>query len=759
MPGAGGWLVRHRRAVALVWLAAGLGLLPALAALPARLSAVARVEGSESAAVETLLQHRLTSPFAKSAVLTIDGLVPGEPAAQRRALMTLRDAAAATPGITGTFSRLDIVDTIFAGEGGGTFLVAGLAADADPDRVVPALRARTGAAAAALRTVHPRLAVAWTGELALNHDLRLTSAADARRAEARVLPLTLLLLVIAFGAITAALLPVVAGAAAILLALALASLVASHWPLSVLLQSVVSMLGLGLGIDYALLVVTRFRVELAAGRSAHDAAELAARHAGGTILISASAVSVGFVALLLIPSSELRSIAVGGLAVTFAAAALACTLLPGALAVLGGRIDLGRVRARRPGAATASGTAHDRWFAWGRLVTRHPLLAIVAAALPLLWLAAQSRHLRMDTPRGDWLPPAMESARGAHALGRMHRTGVIQTIRVVVQLPPGTSVFDEGGWRAVDRVGRWLSADSRIARVRSLPAIVGGARPNLAVLSLLPEELRRSLTSDDGSVVLVEAVPRSDTEHRALVALVRELRGADPAVRARLRGVTYEVGGMPAFTADYEDAVKRSTPLVVLLVLAGTFVALLLAFRSVLIPIKAILLNLLSVAGAFGAVAVVFQSPRLAPLLGLAHPLDGMFPAVPPIVFCIVFGLSKDYEVFLVARVAEARRDGLAEREAIAEGLARTASVITGAAAIMLVVFAAFLAGDFLLMRILGFALAAAVAIDATLVRMLLGPALLAVAGRWNWWPGAVAAPAPAATVSLRPVPAVAPGR
>lgn len=756
MPGAAAWLVRHRRAIALAWLAGALGLMPALAALPDRLSTVARVEGSESAAVDALLEHRLTSPFARYAVLTVEGLAPDDSASQRQALETLRDAIAATPGIAGTFSRLDLADSLFTGVGGGTFVIVGLARAGDPDLVITDLRARTRAALPPLRQHHPRLALNWTGELALNHDLRVTSADEARVAEARVLPLTLILLVVAFGAVVAAALPVLAGALAILLALALASLVATHWTLSVILQNVVSMLGLGLGIDYALLVVTRFRAELSAGANAEEAAVVAARQAGGTILISASAVSVGFLALLLIPSSELRSIAVGGLAVTFTAAALTSTLLPGALAMLGKRVDLGRVRfGRRPALA---GSSHARWLEWGHLVTHHPVRVIVLAALPLLWLGAQSRHLRMDTPRGDWLPPAMESARGAHALARMGRTGVIQTIRVVVQLPPGTTVDDPRGWQAVDRVGRWLAADPRIGRVRSLPAIVGGERPNLTVLSLLPLGLRRSLVSDDGSVALVEAMPRSDVEHRALVALVRELRGADPSVRSRLRGVTYEVGGMPAFTADYEDVVARATPLVVSLVVAGTFIALLVAFRSVVIPLKAIVLNLLSVAAAFGAVAVVFQNPTLAPLLGLAQPLDGMFPAVPPIVFCIVFGLSMDYEVFLVARVAEARRDGFGDREAIAEGLARTAGVITGAAAIMLVVFAAFLAGDFLLMKILGFALATAVAIDATLVRMLLGPALLAVAGRWNWWPGTVAVAEPA-RVSLPPAPAAAPGR
>ena len=170
--------------------------------------------------------------------------------------------------------------------------------------------------------------------------------------------------------------------------------------------------------------------------------------------------------------------------------------------------------------------------------------------------------------------------------------------------------------------------------------------------------------------------------------------------------------------------------------MATTLVVLFLSFRSLLVPLKAVLLNLLSVSGAFGALVLVFQDGHGARLLGLARPLDGVFPIVPALVFCVVFGLSMDYEVFLVARVAEARRAGLSEDEALGEGLARTGPVITSAAAIMIAVFAAFTLGEFVLLKMLGFALAVAVLLDATVIRMAIGPALLRLAGRWNWWPG-----------------------
>ncbi len=725
-------LVRYRGRVALVWLGIGAVLFPPAARLAERLSVAASVTGSESAQVEDALVRRFASPFARYAVLTVEGL-PSPTTLEGRARLTeITATTAAAPGVSRVFSFLDVRDTLFLGRDGGTFVFVGLAPQGgDADALFPALRAGTDSLRERLRSRHPGVQLSWTGDLALNHDLRETSATDVREAEARVLPLTLVLLVIAFGAIVAALLPVLAGAAAIALALGAASLLALHWPLSVLLQNVVSMLGLGLGIDYALLVVSRFRSELATGASPEQAAERTATHAGGTIAISAATVAVGFAPLLFVPATELRSIAIGGMLVVAFAALLACTLLPGALATLGHRLELGRVRPRRRADARAS-----RWLAWSGWVTGHPVLTIALAGIPLVLLASQATRLGSDMPRGDWLPPTMESARGLHALERMGRGGVVHTLRIVVDLPANARVTDDAGWRAIRELGDRIGSDPRIARIRSLPAVVRGDRPNLMLLSMVPLDVRRSLASDDGRVALIEAVPAEGVEHRDLMRLVRELRVQSHPELAGIPDAVVQIGGMPAVSVDYQHTIARSAPMLVGLVVAGTFVALLLAFRSVLVPLKAIALNLLSVAAAFGAVALVFHDPVATRWLGMAEPLDGMFPLVPPIVFCVVFGLSMDYEVFIVARIAEARRAGFDDRAAIGEGLAHTGGVITGAAAIMLVIFAAFMVGDFVLMKILGFALAVAVAIDATLVRMALGPALLSLAGRWNWWPG-----------------------
>ena len=253
---------------------------------------------------------------------------------------------------------------------------------------------------------------------------------------------------------------------------------------------------------------------------------------------------------------------------------------------------------------------------------------------------------------------------------------------------------------------------------------------------MLPSDVRASLVSADNRLFLLELMPVETIAARDVMELVRDLRNEDHAAMSGLPGTRLLVGGLPAFNVDYSAAVRGATPRVVGLVVLGTLVALFIGFRSLLVPIKAVLLNLASVGAAFGAVVLVFQDGLGLGLLGLPSSLDGVFPAVPLLVFCTLFGLSMDYEVFIVSRVAEARRRGRDDAGAIVEGVRRTGGVITSAALIMTVVFGAFILGDFVLMKILGFALATAVLLDVTIVRLALGPALLALAGRWNWWPG-----------------------
>jgi RND superfamily putative drug exporter len=726
------FVVRRRRLVVTGWLALGAALVPLAQRAEQVLGVSSRIPGSPSADVEEILAKRFESPFARSLVLVVSGVPSPDTPRGHEALEQVVAGLGGIPGVTRTLSHLDSGDAIFlpAAAAAGTFVVVGLdPAGPSGDELTPRLRGATGEIQARLRTRFPSATLRFTGEEALNFDLRRATAEEVRAGERRALPLTLALLLVAFGALAATLLPIASGALAIVLSLGAAVALTHVWPLAATLQSIVSMLGLGLGIDYALLMLARFREARRDGRSAAEAAELAALHAGHTVVLSGAAVALGFLGLLLVPLRELRSVAVGGLLVVVTSVLIATTLLPALLAGLGDWVEAGRLlplREAEPG---------RRWRRWGSYVTAHPLRVLLIAGAPVLLLALQALRLRTELPRGDWLP-AMESASALRDLRSMGRGGVAQGVRVILELPADTFALGDEGWAAGGRLEGVLAADPRVARVLSLRTAAGDRADDLSYFRFLPSFLKHAFVSGEGDALLLELVPREGVEPKELSGLVRELRGADAAALSGVAGARLRVGGLPAFNVDYEDAVNGRSAAVVCLVVAGTLVALLAGFRSVLVPLKAVALNLLSVAAAFGAVVLVFQEGRGGRLAGLTEPTGGLFPAVPIVVFAIVFGLSMDYEVFLVARVAEARRSGLSEAGALAEGMARTGGVITSAAAIMVAVFGAFAMGDLLLVRILGFALAVAVLVDATLIRMAVGPALLSLAGRWNWWPG-----------------------
>jgi putative drug exporter of the RND superfamily len=554
-----------------------------------------------------------------------------------------------------------------------------------------------------------------------------------RRGEILVIPATLALLLVAFGSFIAALIPLAIGELAIATTLAITGFLAQRWHLSILVQNLATMLGLGLGIDYALLMVSRFREAISAGHDGPTASVLAARQAGRTLLISASTVAIGFLALLTVPISEIRSIGIAGFLVAAMSVLLTNTLVPAVLAWLGPRINFGRLPFTPKLDADRAARTGNRWRRWGVAIVAHPWLALVVAGTPLLLLAWQVKGLDMSLPRGDWLPKTAESVHALHTLEQMDRGGVVEALRVIVELPTDSIAQTDAGWDALDRLSRRLAGDPRSARVISITTLAEGNRSSLPDLS---RETRRTFLSSDGRAALIEVLPAGSLSLRGQVDWVRELRKTGAPALTGVPGATLLVGGIPALNADYETIIRDRFPSVMALVVGGTLLALFCGFRSIFAALKAIALNLLSVVASFGILVAVFQKGHGSGLLGVPGGTGSVFPLVPIVAFAIVFGLSMDYEVFLVARVLEARRRGLSEVDAIPEGLARTAGLITSAAAIMIVVFAAFTFGDFLVVKMIGFTLAVAVLIDATLVRIVIGPALLRIAGDWNWWPG-----------------------
>ncbi len=720
-------------------LAVAIALLPFSFHAERHLETATRVEGSQAETVRQELADRFRSPFVDRVVLVIQGLPPANSEEGGQALETIVAALKDQPGVSGVVSYLELRDPIFLGRGGGTFVLVGLtSADGPVESLVPKLHQLASSLENQLRGRYPSVKLELTGEIPLNFDIRKASADDVQRGERLVIPATLALLLVAFGSPIAALIPLAVGQLAIATTLAITGFLAQRWHLSILVQNLATMLGLGLGIDYALLMVSRFREAVSAGHDGPTASVIAARQAGHTLLISASTVAIGFLALLTVPISEIRSIGIAGFLVAAMSVLLTNTLVPAVLALLGRRIDLWRLPFTPKLDVHRAARTGERWRRWGKVIVAHPWLALLLAGTPLLLLAWQARGLDTSLPRGDWLPQTAESVHALHTLEQMDRGGVVESLRVIIELPTDSIAQTDAGWSVIDRLTKHLASDPRCDRVISITSLAESNRSSLTDLS---RETRRTFLSSDGRAALLEVIPAGSVSLRDQVNWVRDLRQTGAEALTGVPGATLLVGGIPALNADYESIIRGRFPSVMALVVGGTLLALLFGFRSIFAALKAIGLNLLSVAASFGALVFVFQNGHGSRFLGVPGGTGSVFPLVPIVAFAIVFGLSMDYEVFLVARVLEARRSGLSETDAIPEGMARTAGLITSAAAIMIVVFAAFTIGDFLVVKMIGFTLAVAVFIDATLVRIVVGPALLRIAGDWNWWPGGLTKP------------------
>ena len=714
-----------------------LALMPFSYKVERRLETAAHIRGGESEKVDRELAQRFHSVYAHRLIVVISGIPNLDSAESADTLGFLTTSLRGVPGVSGAVSSLDWPDPLFTGKNGGGLIIVGLDPhDKAVEALVPVLRAKADWMEGQLRSQYPNINLEITGETPLTFDLRKVSADDVRHAEERAMPVTLLLLFLAFGSLVAAVLPLGIGVLSISMALGAAALLAHYLHLSILVQNLATMLGLGLGIDYALLIVSRFREALAEGYDPGRAADIAAAQAGKTLLISATTVAIGFSALLTVPISELRSIGIAGLLVTILSVMLCTFILPWVLGLLGHRINAARVRlpSRQIKPPESLCAASERWVRWGCLITNRPWTALLVAGVPLLILALQARRISPGIPDHDSLPAAAESVQALRTLQAMGRSGIVQSLRVVLELPPQTPPLSPAGWLAVSRLTKRFQSDPRAEEILSLPTLTGMS-DTVDAVDDVPQAIRESFIRSDGQATLIELLPTANLPPNEQIRWVREVRSSDVAAITGVPGAVLRVGGIAALDADYDSVVKARLKGVVLGVVLGSLLALLIGLRSLFAAVKAILLNLLSVGASFGALVVVFQEGHGSKLFGLDGPTGTVYPIVPILSFAIVFGLSMDYEVFLVARVLEERRRGLCERSAVIEGLARTAGLITSAAAIMIAVFTAFTLGGFLVVQMLGFTLAVAVFIDATVVRMIVGPALLKLAGDWNWWP------------------------
>jgi putative drug exporter of the RND superfamily len=579
-----------------------------------------------------------------------------------------------------------------------------------------------------------------TGRSALDIDVRSVVASDSRRGEIRLLPLTAGILLLAFGALVAALLPLVVGFMAIWITLAIVVVLSAYTPMSVFVLNMTTMLGLGVGIDYSLLIVTRFREELNRGLRRQQAAARALSTAGAAVLTSGLTVVVGFAALLFTPLVETQSVGLGGLVVVSVAVALSTTLLPAILAVLGRQIDRPRWLARR----LTWYHAPTAWEKWARSLSRNPRRALAVGGTIVTLLTLPVFWIRVGLPSRNWWPTATEAGQGVQMLEDMGVSNLILPVRVAVEVPAGQSVVSATSLRGLRSLSDSLRADPRVAQVRSIVDLEpGNSILQYSILYSNLEDARKQYgafldgyLSRDGRVALLDVILSDTTSLTSGMEVSRRARSLAAAGPKQLKGARILVGGYTAASLDLQEVLLKRFPALVLSILTCTGVMLALVFRSVLVPIKAVIMNTLSVSATFGLIVLVFQHGFGGALFGLSGPTSAIFVVVPVLVFAVVFGLSMDYEVFLLSRVKEAFDRTGDNDKATEEGLSATASVITSAALVMILVFGVFAFARVLAMQFLGFGLAVAVLLDATIIRMVLVPAIMHLAGEWNWWPG-----------------------
>ena len=553
-----------------------------------------------------------------------------------------------------------------------------------------------------------------------------TTVHDLERAERIALPITMVILVFAFASLVAAGMPLIMGVISLLVSFGVISLVASMTTVSLFTQNIASMIGLGVGIDYSLFILTRYREELKAGKERVDAVARAIATSGKAVFVSALTVVVALSGTQLVNLPAFRSMGFGSMiAVSFAGAA-ALTLLPALLGIVGKRINSLSFSKK-----TVAGEAGGVWRRWAHFIMRRPLVPLLASVAVLGFLASPVTDLRLGSSGPSILP---EDAKPRVALELMSEAfGAGQVGPVTIVLQHDKPVTGEG-FSEVYAAATEIARDSEVLFVSSIATIVPGAPVGKAQAVLSDPQLApllRSQVSKDGRATILRAVTKHDPISEEAQALVARLRSSLP--RALPDSVTTHVGGDPGLNYDINEEVTSSLPSVVAVVLALSYFVLLLFLRSVLLPLKAIIMNLLSVLAAYGLVVFIFQKGNFEDLLGFKS--SGIVESFLPLfLFCVLFGLSMDYEVFMLARIREEYLKTGDNTEAVGWGLEHTARIITSAAAVMVTVFGAFAMASLVPIKAMGFGLAAAVFLDATIIRIVLVPAAMRLMGDWNWW-------------------------
>jgi RND superfamily putative drug exporter len=595
------------------------------------------------------------------------------------------------------------------------------------------------------------LTLQLTGIAPVTEDQAHQSEKELVQAESVSFPFAALILILVFASLVAAGLPLVVAGLAIPTTLAAVFLVAQATELSIYVQNIATMLGLALAIDYSLFMVSRFREELRKGRDVGTAVEITVATSGKAVTFSGLAVAVGLSGLLLFEPAALRSFGIGGSLTVAVSVLYALTFLPAVLGMLGHRVNsLGVITLRdrirrlfgRPVGDAATLARESRWERMAHWVMARPIMVLVPTLLFLLFLGTPFLRLTQGIPDASVLPAGIESREASVALANEFRAG--ETTPIVILADVDGSPTDEANVQRLLDYAAAVDAIDGIDRVEgpfaNLKDPASGAELDAAGIAALFAAPRDQLPPDlaTGLQRLEDAYIRGSTVRLDAISPLSPVSPAGVAVIPHVRdvavdGVRAEVGGLAGQGRDFMASQSATIPYAIALTLGASAVILFLLFGSVVIPIKAVIMTLLSITASFGALVWIFQDGNLSGILGFESP--GFTIAGNPIImFSVLFGLSMDYEVLLLSRIQEAYRRTGDNTASVAEGLAKTAGVITGAALIMVTVFSAFALAESITIKSIGVGMAIAVLIDATIVRVLLVPATMRLMGKWNWW-------------------------
>src|SRR5262245_1641820 len=558
------------------------------------------------------------------------------------------------------------------------------------------------------------------GQAAFDHDTTPIFEDDLQKAELFAFPLALLILLLFFGTVISALLPLMMSIVTIFMALGATYLVGQATTLAVYVTNVIFLVGLGIGIDYALLMVSRFREELRNGNDKDMALVRTMATAGHSVIFSGATVAIGLAVLVFLNVPFMRSMGIGGMLVPIFAVAAGLTLLPALMYLLGNRVNAWRVL---PARFTRQRAERAFWARLANWVMRHAAPVFTVTALVMILLAIPSAWLSVEQ---DQLADAPQQAEAVQA-GRVLQASLGGAVN------PDIYVIDTGRPGGVYEASNFAALGDFAERTRQEKSVVLAVTWPHRTAAEIRAEGGAGIVDETGRYALMNIAPYEDSLSNSARDLNDYLKRQKPVLVGSIPGSTVTLTGEPALQNDFNDAVYGPFPYLVLIVLVLAYLALLRAFRSVVLPLKAVILNLLSILATYGLLVIVFQWGYGAELLGVDHDVRGIAPWIPVFLFAFLFGLSMDYEVFLISRMRELKHRGLDSHEVVAQGLGRTGRIVTSAAVIMVVAFSGFILGSSTDLKEFGFGLAAAIAIDATIIRILLVPSLMRLMGKWNW--------------------------